>query len=218
MRRREIPGASPWVLVTTRLKRQFVHNMETKASLWKAPDDVQAAIDAMPPNEEKPKRSTTVGEAETPPVPQGNPTSEEQSESRGRKRSASAVLRMEEEGEKGEAEGTPALEEEDEGDEDGEDEDDEHAQKKLKTEGAPVEFTEEDVAWQLSAMAEEYGLGEEDLEEGEGMAEEDNIYLFKAGTIWTPRLERCADPIVGNARRIPSKSVQHLGLGDASYC
>jgi hypothetical protein len=92
-----------------------------------------------------------------------------------------------------ELERTPAPEEEEgeeeEDDEDDEEEDDdEHAQKRLKTEGAPLEFTEDDVAWQLSAMAEEYGLGEEDLEEGEGMAEEDNLYLFKVKVIWTSPL------------------------------
>ena len=44
----------PWVLVTTKQGRKFVHNTETKASLWKAPDDVQAAIDTMSPEEGKP--------------------------------------------------------------------------------------------------------------------------------------------------------------------
>jgi len=51
--RREIPGMKPWVLVTTKQGRKFVHNTETKASLWKAPDDVQAAIDRMSPEEGK---------------------------------------------------------------------------------------------------------------------------------------------------------------------
>lgn len=80
-------------------------------------------------------------------------------------------------------------EEEDEGEGEGEGEDDSedggerHKNKRLKTGDAtssrPVEFTEDDIAWQLEAMAEEYGLDEEDLEEGEEMTEEEGVGLFK---------------------------------------
>lgn len=35
----------PWVLVFLRSGRRFVHNLETKESLWTPPDDVQKAID-----------------------------------------------------------------------------------------------------------------------------------------------------------------------------
>jgi hypothetical protein len=180
--------------VTTKLGRKFVHNLETKASLWKAPDDVQAAIDAMPPEEQLPKQPK---KEKVEVAPEQTKVKTEDSEPRGRKRSASVVLKEESGSDKvgtGESGGPTEEsaggdgnkekkedeeeEDDDDDDEDDDDEDDEHDQKRLKT-GGPQEFTEEDIEWQLAAMAEEYGLEEEDLEEGEEMAEEDNIALFR---------------------------------------
>jgi len=42
----------------------------------------------------------------------------------------------------------------------------------------PVEFTEEDIAWQLEAMADEYGLEEEDLQEDD-LPTEDAVQIFR---------------------------------------
>ncbi|RMZ83089.1 hypothetical protein DV738_g1181, partial [Chaetothyriales sp. CBS 135597] len=42
--KKAILGAEPWVLVTTRFGRRFVHNTETKQSLWKFPQDVMIAV------------------------------------------------------------------------------------------------------------------------------------------------------------------------------
>lgn len=42
----------------------------------------------------------------------------------------------------------------------------------------PIEFTEDDIAWQLSAMAEEYGLVEEDLEATEDLPASEAIHIF----------------------------------------
>ncbi|KAL2441088.1 hypothetical protein ABEF95_011833 [Exophiala dermatitidis] len=39
-----IPNCAPWVLVKTKLGRRFVHNTETKQSLWKFPQDVMMAV------------------------------------------------------------------------------------------------------------------------------------------------------------------------------
>lgn len=110
-----------------------------------------------------------------------------ESESRGTKRPASAAVSTKDSGGRGaNAEGE---EEEGEENEEGEDEDEDeegnegHENKRLKTGEAtpprPVEFTEEDIAWQLEAMAEEYGLDEEDLHESGEMTDEENIELFK---------------------------------------
>lgn len=74
------------------------------------------------------------------------------------------------------------------------DEDEENPSKRQKTEGYdpehPVEFNEDDIAYQLAAMGQDYGLDpgeygdvqDEDLEEGaEGLAltEEDTVALFR---------------------------------------
>lgn len=109
-------------------------------------------------------------------------------EPRGTKRPALAAVGIKNEGERSAGAESEEEDEEDEEDEENEDEDEdgdeevkqEHGNKRLKTgPSGPVEFTEDDIAWQLEAMAEEYGLDEEDLEEGEEMTEEENIGLFK---------------------------------------
>lgn len=42
-----IPDCAPWLLITTKFGRRFVHNTETKQSLWKFPQDVMLAVIAM---------------------------------------------------------------------------------------------------------------------------------------------------------------------------
>ncbi|PWW80782.1 hypothetical protein C7212DRAFT_274136 [Tuber magnatum] len=183
--KREILGMKPWVLVTTKQGRKFVHNTETKASLWMAPEDVQTAIDAMPPEEGKPKTRKDKSKEAV----EGGSRTGVRSEQGGKRRTVSVAateVKMEEG--KGETPDRASVElqeqgeDEEEGEEESEAEEDEeeYAQKRLKTsEQGPVEFTEDDVAWQLEAMAQEYGLDEEDLGEGEEMTDEDNTYLFK---------------------------------------
>lgn len=104
------------------------------------------------------------------------------------------------------------VEDEDEDEEDEEDEEsgeENHENKRLKTSKAttsgPIEFTEEDIAWQLEAMAEEYGLEEEDLGEGEEMTEEENIGMFKVQTLrkfcqW--KSDRLLTSYPGNVKRL----------------
>ncbi|KAF2227343.1 hypothetical protein BDZ85DRAFT_292501 [Elsinoe ampelina] len=43
-RKDTIPDCGPWILVYTRLGRRFVHNTETKESFWKFPSDVMQAV------------------------------------------------------------------------------------------------------------------------------------------------------------------------------
>ena len=184
----------PWVLVTTKQGRKFVHNTETKASLWKAPEDVQAAIDTMSPEEGIPEELKK-GKSKEAAALEGGSKTEVKSEQEERRRAvsaAAATVKMGGGGSKALDRANAALEEQEEdkeGDEEGdevedegEEEMEEYAQKRLKTlEQGPVEFTEDDVAWQLEAMAQEYGLDEEDFDEGGEMTDEDNIYLFKVG-------------------------------------
>ncbi|KAK6538968.1 hypothetical protein TWF694_010517 [Orbilia ellipsospora] len=189
--KRSIPNAEPWLFVTTKKGNTFIHNPETKESLWTAPDDLKDAIESM--------EKLTLGE-------------EKERERVRRRQSALEKQRQEQEDamadqeEFGDAEGyeyddeperdvgapsttgvkrqASAATEEDGGEDDYyDDEDDfdeEHDEKRMRLEeGGPVEFTEEDIAWQLGAMAEEYGLGEEDMEGNDDLAPEDGALLFK---------------------------------------
>ncbi|KAF7185106.1 Pre-mRNA-splicing factor dre4 [Pseudocercospora fuligena] len=39
-----LPGHEPWILVKTKFRRRFVHNIQTKESFWRIPDDVWPAV------------------------------------------------------------------------------------------------------------------------------------------------------------------------------
>lgn len=177
--RHPIPGHDPWVLVHTKLGRRFVYNTEKDQSYWRIPDKLKEGILALDQLRIREK--------------------------------AEALTKAQEPVDSGEAPGAsgpPAAPKPDkEGDDNGEDsseyeevevtddeEDEENPSKRQRTEEPgpeePIEFNADDIAYQLAAMGEEYGLdpgeyGDEDMgewEEGaEGMeiTEEDSAALFK---------------------------------------
>lgn len=197
---------TPWVLVTTKLGREFVHNLETKVSLWmgKAPEEVVKAVEKLKGlSEEELKRLDE----------QDGKEREERAKSRARENAREEDMAVEVNGDGGSngvSEEEEGLEEddekeggeseyEDEGETEIEAEDDgaqgargrkrsisavalepgdsdaEEAYDKvgLPTKKRPrpapssakgaVEFTEEDIAWQLESLAADYGLADEDL-------------------------------------------------------
>ncbi|KAL8833114.1 MAG: hypothetical protein Q9170_004496 [Blastenia crenularia] len=183
-----IPGCEPWILVETKLGRRFVHNPKQNESFWKFPHDVMKAVieyDRVGREKKEPAERDSVADysakepsqdAEpqtnimTGPLPLKNPD------------------RQDKPGDESEE-----YEEVEVTDEEGE-EDGEGVSKRLKTgeEEAEqaVEFNEDDIAYQLAAMGQDYGLdpgeyGEmegQELEEGaEGLqlSEEDAGALFK---------------------------------------
>ncbi|KAL8783788.1 MAG: hypothetical protein Q9213_004404 [Squamulea squamosa] len=181
-----IPGCEPWMLVTTKLGRRFVYNLEKNESFWKFPPDVMKAVVEF----DRMERERKEQDHDNPTTGTGPPE----------------ALR---------AKGTPIIEQQgpvlpngqrqqerpvDESDEYEEvevtddEEVDKPAVKRQKSEEdgpeQPVEFDENDIAYQLAAMGQDYGLdpGEyggadgEELEEGaEGLplSDEDAIALFK---------------------------------------
>lgn len=164
--------------MTTKMGRKFVHNTDTKVSLWSALEDVQKAIEVFPeepPRMKRPKRSRIEKEraarlarmqqrervALIPAKEGGNPHS----------------MATEPTKEQGLAEAGDE-EEEDEVESGSEEPDTKHA--RIEARPQQTEFTEDDVAFQLAAMADEYGLGEEDLDEsGENaLTEEESQALF----------------------------------------
>lgn len=183
----KIQGCEPWILVTTRLKRRFVHNTETGESLWKFPDHVLKAVvewdvqklkqkHEEPPESKDPNEEGSVEDEEeeggaprvikpAAPGPIGSDSEEEYEEVE--------VTDDEDSGEDGPAKRPRTDEAEDD-----------------VADDAPLEFNEDDIAYQLEAMGHEYGLDEgeygvdegAELDEGaEGLplTEDDSKALFR---------------------------------------
>lgn len=181
-----IPGCSPWLLVKTKLGRRFVYNPEKGESFWKFPLDVMKGVveyDRL----EREKRLRSEGD--------GNEESKADNSDPNLKSISPNVAGLVA---SNEHDNTPLAGEDGEEYEEVEvtddDEGDENPSKRQKTEDSdaekPVEFNEDDIAYQLAAMGQDYGLDpgeygdmqDEDLEEGaEGLAltEEDAVALFR---------------------------------------
>ncbi|KAH7057013.1 transcription factor protein [Macrophomina phaseolina] len=180
-----IPDCAPWVLVKTKLGRRFVHNPETKESFWKFPPDVMKGVIEFDRLEREKRERRERGE----------PSDVEDEQAAAAELAATEA--REGSGERPSV--TPAPEHKDYDSEeyeevevtDDEDAEEDGPSKRQKTgeEDEAVEFDEDDIAWQLQAMGEEYGLdpgeygdGGEDLPEGsEGLmlTEEDSKALFR---------------------------------------
>src|SRR5271170_824086 len=109
--RADIPGAEPWVQVTTKWHRTFYHNPTTNESYWKTPDSIRDIVERV--QLETARANAAPSESE----------SEEESE-------------------------------------------DEYPDETDPAD-VPVEFTEEDIAYQLAQLQAEYGGEEMVLEEEE---------------------------------------------------
>ena len=184
-----IPDCEPWVLVKTKLGRRFVYNPEKDESFWKFPQDVLLAVMEMD-RRERAKRETEKEESAR--VPQAEPTSKSPS-------APSAVPALERQSENDRLshshEDSDSYEEVEVTDDEDNDPDAPPKKQKLDNEQpeGPVEFNEDDIAYQLEQMGEDYDLdpgeygdgGEdynEDYEEGaEGLplTEEDSTALFR---------------------------------------
>lgn len=182
----EIPGCKPWILVRTKLGRRFVHNPERNESFWKFPPDVMKAVVEYDRLEremklESKESSVLHGKEEEPP----NSAADRADITSGPLPLAAQGQQDEPRDESDEYEEVEVTDEED---------DEEGVTKRRKTGNEeaeqPIEFNEDDIAYQLAAMGRDYGLdpGEygsiegQELEEGaEGLplSDEDASALFK---------------------------------------
>ncbi|KAJ5090059.1 hypothetical protein N7532_008743 [Penicillium argentinense] len=160
-----IPDCAPWVLVKTKLGRRFVHNLETNESFWKFPQEVlKGVVEYDRLEREKKERKE-----------QGEETEEPQTATAPEKTTPGPGKPSEVPAQNSTApEPVEAAEDHDEYEEvevtDSEDEEEGQPVKRARTESKapenePVEFTEEDMAYQLEAMGEEYGLDPEEYGE-----------------------------------------------------
>ena len=182
-----IPGCTPWHLVSTKLGRRFVYNPDSGESFWNFPSNVMKGVveyDRLEREERlKKQRYLASGDEQ---AEQAVATAGERIPTASR---APAKVTKELEQKLVDSDGEDYEEVEVTDDED------EVQSTKLQQTGDPdveqvVEFNEDDIAYQLAAMGEDYGLdpgeygdgGDRDLEEGaQGLVltEEDSKGLFK---------------------------------------
>lgn len=167
-----------------------MHNLSTKISLWSAPKDVQEKIDVMPPvvrEQEKRERAErrkrraaekAAAEAEARRQKSVSVVAEKGDAGGGGAEGEPTTKKPRLEGDQ-EDQGMDEVEGEEEEEEEKEEEEEEDEQPPPNQPPAAQEFTEEDIAWQLEAMAEQYGLEEEDFEEGDELAPEESTNLFR---------------------------------------
>lgn len=189
-----IPNCAPWLLVKTKLGRRFVHNTETKQSLWKFPQDVMMAVIDMDRLEWEAKKKAE-GE------PQDIQEQEESQSKEGERPDSSTKPLAAPEQEEYDSDSYEEVEvTDDEGQEEEEGEGDEGASSKRprlshdeqEPPSGPVEFDEDDIAYQLAQMEEDYDQYEEDAEapngdeedgdedEGLPLTASDNLALFRS--------------------------------------
>ena len=180
-----IPGCAPWLLVKTKLGRRFVYNPEEGQSYWKFPTEVmKCVIDYDRAEREKKERGERDEKNE--PEDKPDPAFEEplSTDVIGPVLATTITNIPRAEDDSDEYEEVEVT--------DDESEDSPHKRQKTDrdTEDGALEFNEDDIAYQLAAMGQDYGLDpgeygneqDEDLEEGaEGLplTEEDSQALFK---------------------------------------
>jgi hypothetical protein len=172
-RRKEvIPGCEPWILVYTKYSRRFVYNPEKNTSYWRIPEKLMPGILELDKARIRGKAAGDDGEKQ------------ESKEDTAAGNDTTVATDDKMDGDSSEYEEVEVTD-----DEGADEEDDGHPSKRQRTE-EPVEFTEEDIAMQLQAMGEDYGLEPGDYDDGnmedwpegtEGVAfsEEDAKLLFK---------------------------------------
>ncbi|KAI9899884.1 hypothetical protein N3K66_004146 [Trichothecium roseum] len=181
VRREAIPGHEPWVLVYTKYSRRFAYNTEKNTSFWRIPEKLMPGILEL---DKARIRQKVGGDAEA-------SKEEEEGEKAEEEKGASKDTEIEELEKNYDSSEYEEVEVEVTDDEDG----DEHQSKRQRTaqpeeDENPVEFTEADIAAQLQAMGEDYGLEPGDYDDGhmedwaegaEGVefSEEDAKLLFR---------------------------------------
>jgi len=177
-----ISGCEPWILVHTKLGRRFVYNPDKNQSYWRIPDKLKDGILALDQQRIKEKAEALAGvqKDSTPEQATGAP----QNPARPTPMMEAGQNIQDNDEDSSEYEEVEVTD----------DEEDENAPKRQRTEDPTaedaVEFNEDDIAFQLAAMGQEYGLepdeygdgNMEDWEEGaEGgeLTQEDSSALFK---------------------------------------
>lgn len=188
-----IPGCEPWILVYTKYGRRFAYNPVKNASYWRIPEKLMDGILELDKARLRAKAGLgKEGGAEK----EGDASADKKSPPKGEDDTAEGDKAEDAQPEaeqhdydSSEYEEVEVTDDEDEGG------DGEHAAKRQRTDDPadddePVEFDEADIAFQLQAMGEEYGLDPGEYDDGhmdewpegaEGLelSDEDARALFK---------------------------------------
>lgn len=180
VRKEAIPGCEPWILVYTKYSRRYVYNPVKNASYWRIPEKLMPGILELDKARIRGKASDDQKQDE-----QGQ--KEDGAKEDAEKREPSQPRPYDAADDSSEYEEVEVTDDEGEGD-------DEHPSKRQRTDeetqDGPLVFTEADIAAQLQAMGEEYGLEPGDYDDGnmedwpegtEGLefSKEDAKFLFK---------------------------------------
>ncbi|KAF9880543.1 ff domain protein [Colletotrichum karsti] len=153
-----IPGHEPWILVETKYSRRFVYNPVKNASYWRIPEKLMPGILELDKARIREKAGIQDGASES---KDATPTTQPKPS-----RNVSEAAPQDDNDDSSEYEEVEVTDDEAEG-EDGEDG---HHSKRQRTEDpaddAPVEFSEADIAFQLQAMGEAYGLDPGEYDDG----------------------------------------------------
>lgn len=184
--KRPIPGHDNWFLIETKLQRRFVYNSAKNESYWRIPEKLKQPILEMDQQRIKEKAEAWAKDQAAQKAGEGA------KEGPGERPGAESEKKEEKQRiDVPEGEDSDEYEEvEVTDDEGGEDAQQEAKRQRLEMEGGatdqpeePVEFTEEDIAYQLAQLGQEYGLDEDEYGEEayaeEEFSEEDAVALFK---------------------------------------
>ena len=184
--KRPIPGHENWFLIETKLQRRFVYNSAKNESYWRIPEKLTQPILEMDQQRIKDKAESLAKEQAAQKAGEGatNGPGERpgMEEKKGEEQQRERL-------EVPEGEDSDEYEEVEVTDDEGAEEEARQEAKRQRLEmeqmqeERPVEFTEEDIAYQLAQLGQEYGLdedeyGAEDYPEEE-FSEEDAVALFK---------------------------------------
>lgn len=165
-----IPDCAPWILVKTKLGRRFVYNPEKDESYWKFPQDVLLAVMEMDRQErhdrEKDESSTTATKKPEPSV--NKPPAPVMTKSEERPAQPSKPQPSPED----DSDSYEEVEVTDEEDDDNPDAPSKKQKLEQEEPQGPVEFNEDDIAYQLAQMGEDYGLDPGDYDNGDKVDDE----------------------------------------------
>ncbi|KAK6957198.1 hypothetical protein Daesc_002484 [Daldinia eschscholtzii] len=168
-----IPGCEPWLLVYTKYGRRFAYNPVKNASYWRIPEKVMKGVlelDIRGIKEKATGEHGGVTDAKASTSPSAEPERKLSTAE-----TAETTEGMAEQVELGsdyeEVEVTDDEDEQEEGDREIEEgQSSERPSKRQRTEepaeDAPIEFNEDDIAYQLQAMGDEYGLDPGEYDDG----------------------------------------------------